>query len=100
MVLDIAELVSQRGEDPHTKVNQLLKAYHLKFKNLMKSIKRLSANQKNILLQNIIHVNVQNLNFAVEQDKIRYQKKRIGRYKLVEKMVFLQLNYKKMNMDL
>ncbi|KAF2889237.1 hypothetical protein ILUMI_16936 [Ignelater luminosus] len=36
----------------HTRVIQLLKAYHLKCKNLIKSLKRLSADQKNIFLQN------------------------------------------------
>lgn len=59
--LDIAELVSQKVEDvwrksslptvSHTRVIQLLKAYHLKCKNLIKSLKRLSADQKNDFIQ-------------------------------------------------
>ena len=35
----------------HTRVIQLLKAYHLKWKNLIKSLKRLSADQKNDFIQ-------------------------------------------------
>ena len=59
--LDIAELVSQKVDDvwrklslptvSYTIVIQLLKAYHLKCKNLINSLKRLFADQKNDFIQ-------------------------------------------------
>lgn len=59
--LDVAELVTKKVEDiwrkaslpivSHTRVVQQIKAYHLKCKNLIKSLKRLSTDQKNDFIQ-------------------------------------------------
>ena len=89
--LEVAELVSRRGEDiwrksslptiSQKRVIQLLKAHHLKCKNLIKSLKRLSVKHKNLFYRIVkfrstfVNVNVKKLKFAVAQEKIRNPKK-------------------------